>query len=79
MIFLKIKEYTEIYKDDRYVPIEADLFINTNQISMIRETKDGLSLFLVGRDKAIVIKDKHDIDTIMKELDLGRRILKENV
>ena len=78
MIFLKIKEYTEIYKDDRYVPIEADLFINTNQISMIRETKDGLSLFLVGRDKAIVIKDKHDIDTIMKELDLGRRSLKED-
>lgn len=77
MNFIKVREAWEILKDDKYVPVESYININIDNISFIRETPEGLSIFLVGREKAVNIINKDDVELIKKECKLKQKSLKE--
>ena len=77
MNFIKVREAWEILKEDKYVPVESDININIDNISFIRETPEGLNVFLIGRDKAVNIINKDDVELIKKECKLKQKSLKE--
>ena len=77
MKFLKIKEVQDVYTDSKYVTIEVDINVNIDQISLIRETLDGLNVFIVGRDKCLKIVDKDSIDQLYKECKIKRKTINE--
>jgi hypothetical protein len=72
MKLIRVKEYQEIFKDDKYTPVSIDAIINLDQITLVREVIDGLLIFLTGRDKAITIKDEDSIKLFYKESGLRR-------
>lgn len=77
MYFIQVRESWEVLKDDKYIPVESDICINIDNISLIRETSEGLNIFLVGRDKAIRIVNKEDIDLVLNSCKIKQKILKE--
>lgn len=77
MNFIKVREAWEILKEDKYVPVESDININIDNISFIREIPEGLNVFLIGRDKAVNIINKDDVELIKKECKLKQKSLKE--
>lgn len=77
MNFIQVKESCEIYKDNQFITVESDICINVDNISLIRESSSGLSIFLVGHDKAIKITNKEDINFILKTCHLKHKLLKE--
>lgn len=77
MYFIQVRESWEVLKDDKYIPVESDICINIDNISLIRETSEGLNIFLIGRDKAIRIVNKEDIDLVLNSCKLKQKSLKE--
>ena len=77
MSFIKIEEVQDIYRDDKQIKVAADLYVNIDQISLIRETKDGISLFMTGRDKAIVINDNDQIKKLLNACKISPTNLNE--
>lgn len=81
MNFIKIKEVQEIFKDDKHIPVELDVILNLDNITLIRDVvidgDTGLNVYLIGREKAIRVVDKDDIKLIKNKCGLNK--LKENV
>lgn len=77
MSFIKIEEVQDLYRDDKQIKVAADLYVNVDQISLIRETKDGISLFMTGRDKAILINDSDQIKKLLNACKISPTSLNE--
>ena len=77
MSFIKIEEVQDLYRDDKQIKVAADLYVNVDQISLIRETKDGISLFMTGRDKAILINDNDQIKKLLNACKISPTSLNE--
>lgn len=81
MNFIKIKEVQEIFKDDKHIPVELDVILNLDNITLIRDVvidgDTGLNVYLIGREKAIRVMDQDDIKLIKNKCGLNK--LKENV
>ena len=77
MSFIKIEEVQDLYRDDKQIKVAADLYVNVDQISLIRETKDGISLFMTGRDKAIFINDDDQIKKLLNACKISPTSLNE--
>lgn len=77
MSFIKIEEVQDLYRDDKQIKVAADLYVNVDQISLIRETKDGISLFMTGRDKAILINNDDQIKKLLNACKISPTNLNE--
>ena len=78
MKFIDINEDIEVLGPNKaFETVTVPSYINIETINLIRKTKTGvLSVFLIGRDKAIKISDKESITKLCKAT--GVRKLFEN-
>ena len=73
MKFIKVIETFELFDDGMKIK-QVEAIINLENIELIREISDGsLSIFLVGRDKAMKIYDKDSIKQIMNEIKINKK------
>ena len=76
MNFIKIKEVQEIFKDDKHIPVELDVILNLDNITLIRDViidgETGLNVYLIGREKAIRVMNSDDIKLIKNKCGLNK-------
>lgn len=79
MKFVEVLENQEIYKDGEYQHIITPVTLNVDQISLIRKQVDGsIQVYITGREKAIILNVKKEIDKLLKACGISNKKLNED-
>lgn len=77
MKLINVEEIQDIYKDNRQIKVATNIYINLDQILFIRETSEGVSIFMSGREKPIVINNVDQIKKLYNECKISPKTLNE--